>query len=66
MLLLFEYVGKTCGLALMWEEETVVNGLSYTLHNIDANIILENEDEWHFTYIYGWPDREDKHHTIGH
>ncbi|KAL8138861.1 hypothetical protein V2J09_004862 [Rumex salicifolius] len=51
-----DYIGRSGGLSLMWDDGMKVTVKSYTDHHIDVTISLNDSDqEWRFTGVYGWP-----------
>ena len=51
------------GLALQWNDETIVEIKSYSKHHIDVIVHVENGCYWRCTGIYGHPEIDQKHHT---
>lgn len=52
------------GLALLWNEEVIVDIKSYSKHHVDAVVHSENGSYWRCTGIYGHPESEKKN-TLG-
>lgn len=57
-------IGKSGGLALLWQKTVNVNLLSYSFHHIDATVQAEEGgDIVRLTGIYGEPDSQQRHIT---
>ncbi|KAL5739946.1 hypothetical protein ACOSQ2_029126 [Xanthoceras sorbifolium] len=50
-----DYVGKSGGLMLMWNDMWDVSVLSFSRGHIDVVIKMENNLKWRFTGFYGCP-----------
>lgn len=49
---------------MLWEESVMVSLISYSSNHMDTIIRWsEEETEWRFTRIYGWPEAQNKHKT---
>ncbi|KAL2944366.1 UDP-N-acetylglucosamine--N-acetylmuramyl-(pentapeptide) pyrophosphoryl-undecaprenol N-acetylglucosamine transferase [Bienertia sinuspersici] len=49
-------IGRSGGLALLWNDDLDVSLMSYSCHHIDVTVKLnEKFGEWWLSRIYGWP-----------